>query len=212
MIKKLLVPVMAFVALALPAGASIVEYCSGTSAACTTNNDAAFTATVAVDNITMQSLAAFAVGNLAANIYTDPGTGIQFKDVQGGTLSVSTGALSTPHSDDTIQIIIPMTYLAVSMTVNVTAGLCDNYCLEGETTGTLSFINNDSPSVPWIVSVSPVNGNGSITLSGFSAGTTMSQSTDTPEVATLLLIGFGLLSMRWMKRWPRGLFLKSQTA
>ena len=212
MIKKFLVAVMALVALALPARASIVEYCSGTSAACTTNNDAAFTATVAVDNITMQSLAAFAVSNLAANIYTDPGTGIQFKDVQGGTLSVSAGVLSTPQSDDTIQIIIPMTYWAIRMTVNVTAGLCDDLCVEGETAGTLAFIDNDSPSVPWIESVSPLNGNGNIALSGFSAGTAMSQSADTPEAATLFLIGFGLLSMRWMKRWPRGLFSKLQTA
>jgi hypothetical protein len=107
-------------------------------------------------------------------------------------------------------ITIPNTILALSMTITVGAGLCDNYCAEGETAGFLGFINNDSPTSPWTVSISTLGDQDSVQINNFNAATGGMTQSATPEVGTLLLIGAGLISMRWMKRLPKPRFLRTQ--
>ena len=220
--KRFLVPVLAFVACGLPAGASIVEYCSGNNPNCSTNSQAAFNNAVTTDNYTYAyaGLQSFSAGNgmLSGDMYTDTLTQIAFVDYAGGSpngaFSDAGGTLSSPTSGDyTIQITIPATYLAVAFTINVQPGLCDNYCPELQTSGFVGFINNSPvPDSPWIVNISPLGANGVTQIVNFNAASAQGPVGDTPEVGTLILIGTGLISMRWIKRWPRRVFRIPQTA
>jgi len=203
MIKRFLVPVLALAACGVPAGASIVEYCSGSNCGATTQS--AFNNVVTLAGYSYDGLETFNVsGDLVGSIYTDSTTGIIFQDFQGHALT-DTGGILTAPGGDTIEIIIPNTILAISMTITVGAGLCDNYCAEGETAGFLGFINNDSPTSPWIVSISTLGNQSTVQVNNFNAA----GGADTPEVGTLLLIGAGLISMRWMKRLPKLRFFRA---
>jgi hypothetical protein len=211
MIKRFLVPVLALAALGLPARASIVEYCSG--AGCGGNIQSAFDNAVTVAGYAYDGLETFNVSaDLAGSYYTDATSGIIFQDLQGHALTDTGGVLTAPGGD-TIVITIPNTILAISMTITVGAGLCDNYCSEGETAGFLGFINNDSPTAPWTVSISTLGFQDNVQINDFNAATGGASQADAPEVGTLLLIGAGLISMRWMKRLPKPRFFRSpQTA
>jgi hypothetical protein len=208
MIKRFLVPVLALAALGLPARASIVEYCSG--AGCGGNIQSAFDNAVTVAGYSYEGLETFNVdADLAGSYYTDDTSGIIFESFFGGgasgNLTDTGGVLSTPNGDYSIVITIPATVLAINMQINVTPGLCAKDCAEGETSGFLGFINNDSPTSPWTVTISPTGYGGFTQISSFNAATAGMSQADTPEVGTLLLIGAGLISMRWMKRLPRRL-------
>jgi len=204
MIKRFLVPVLALAALGLPARASIVEYCSG--AGCGGNIQSAFDNAVTVAGYAYEGLETFNVSaDLSGSIYTDLTSGIIFTDLQGNTMTNTGDVLSTPYGDDSIVITIPATVLAINLAINVTKGLCSNDCVEGEFSGFLGFINTGSPSSPWTVTISPLGNGGYVQISSFNAATAGMSQADTPEVGTLLLIGAGLISMRWMKRLPRRL-------
>lgn len=210
MMKRFLVPVLVLAACGLPAGASIVEYCSGSNCGATTQS--AFNNLVTLDSYTYDGLETFNVsGDLTGSIYTDSTTGIIFQDFEGHGLTDDGGILTAPGGD-TIEITIPDTILAISMTIYVGAGLCDNYCAEGETSGFLGFINDGSPTSPWIVSISALGNQANLQIDSFNAASA-GVGADTPEVGTLLLIGTGLISMRWMRRLPKPRFFRSpQTA
>jgi hypothetical protein len=152
----------------------------------------------------MQGLVTFVTADLAGAVYTDPTTGITFTDVQGHNLSVSGGVLSTPNGDDTIKITIPITVVALQLFVNVTEGLClDADCPAYQTSGFVGFINS-SPTGSWIEDISPLQNGGYTQIQSFDAGIISSGGdADAPEVGTLLMIGAGLISMRWIKRIPR---------
>jgi hypothetical protein len=207
--KSYLAPILALLACGLPAGASTVEYCSGSNPSCSTFSQSAFNNAVITDvyTYTYGSLETFSAANgtLSGTMYTDAATGIEFIDYASGSpsgaLSDTGGTLSSPVGDYTIQIVIPQTYLAITLMVNVSRGLCGDYCAEGETVGFVGFIDNDSPTSPWIVNISQLAGGTLTEITGFNAAGPASMS-DTPEVGTMLLIGFGLISMRWLKRVP----------
>ncbi len=206
--KRFLVPVLALAALAMPARASIVEYCSGTNCGATTQS--AFESALTVNGYTYDGLETFNnSGDLSGSVYTDSTTGIIFQDFQGHALSIAGGILTAPGGD-TIKMTIPNTILAINMTITVGAGLCDNYCAEGETAGFLGFINNDSPTSPWVVSISTLGNQSTVQINNFNAATAGSNP-ETPEVGTLLLIGAGLISMRLLRHLPRKFFRPART-
>jgi len=210
--KRFLAPVLALAALSLPAGASVVEYCSGSG--CGVDTQAAFTTVLATDSYTLQGLTDFSGTDLSGDTYTDSASQVVFTDFEDHNMTVSGGnVLSTPYGDDSIVITLPETVVAIALTIDVTEGLCGNDCVENETTGFLGFVNSD-PTAPWQVSISPLNGGGYIEISNFNVATAGGDSApgSTPEVSTLLLIGFGLLSMRWMRRAQRRLFRSPQPA
>jgi hypothetical protein len=163
---------------------------------------------LASDGYSLQGLTTFSTFTPGFT-YTDSATGIEFEDFGNlHDLTVSGGVLSTPTSDDSILITIPDTILAIYLTIDVTAGLCDNSCPEGETSGILAFINTGSPTASWTVGISPINGTGKVEILNFNAAMAGDTGGDgggseTPEVATFVLIGFGLIAMRWMHRLPR---------
>jgi hypothetical protein len=209
--KRFLVPVLALAAMAVSARASIVEYCSGSSTSCSTNSQTAFNNALTADTFTGVLNFSSSNGTLSGSMYTDTATGIVFEDFQGNALTYSGGILSTPFGDDTINIILPSTIVAISLTINVTRGLCDNYCVEGETSGFLGFITDGTGS--WTGYVSPNGSGGYAQINSFSAATTGTTPppSETPEVGTLLLIGAGLISMRLLRHLPRKLFRPART-
>jgi hypothetical protein len=192
-----------------------VEYCSGSG--CGGNIQAAFDNAVVVDGYTYEGLETFNVSaDLSGSYYSDATSGLVFESFfQGasGNLTDTGGVLSTPNGDDSIVITLPATVLAINLAINVTTGLCANDCVEGETSGFLGFINTGSPTSSWQVTISPLGSNGYVEISSFNAATAGASTASTPELGTLLLIGAGLIGMRWMKRLPRHRFFRSpQTA
>jgi hypothetical protein len=214
--KKFLVPILALAAFGLPVRADIVEYCSGLG--CGTNTQSAFNNDVSVGGYTLGALTTFsaATGILSGTDYTDTLTQIMFDSFQAGPgspLSDTGGILATATGDNSIVITLPASILVLSMTINVGAGLCSNDCEEFETSGFLAIINNGSPTQPWTFTISPLGGLDNVQISGFQAGGLgQEQTSDTPEVGTLILIGAGLISMRWMRRLPAKFFRTPQTA
>jgi hypothetical protein len=144
---------------------------------------------------------------LSGDSYTDNLTEIAFIDYLGGSpngaLAYSGSALTSPSGPGnsyTMQITVPANYVAVSFSIDVPQGLCDNYCAEGQTTGFVGFVNTGDPSAPWVINISPLGAGNVTEIISFDAYSTASQTSDTPEVGTLILIGAGLISMRWMRR------------
>jgi len=220
--KRFLVPVLAFVAFGWPAWAQ-QEYCSSTSANCSTNSQTAFNNAVSADDPAGVLGFSNSLGVLSNDTYTDDRTSVVFVDYLGGSpngalsYSYSGSALTSPEISGnayTIQITIPADYLAIALDIDVPRGLCDNYCPEGQTAGFVAFINTGDPSLPWTVNVSPLAGGFMTEIVNFDAYGPADMS-PTPEIGTLLLIGFGLIAMRWMKRAraPRRRLLRTlQTA
>jgi hypothetical protein len=214
MIKRTLAPVLALVAFGMTATASIATYCDGTG--CSPNNAAQFTSDLATDDYTLQGIVTFSAlnGTLSGSTYTDTTTGIVFADFHGHNLAFSGSGLTTPigQTNDFIRITLPATYLAIQFNVNVPAGLCLNAaCPANQTTGFVGFIN---PGVTdtWFVDIGPLGAQQFTDILNFNAATLDVNNTDTPEIGTLLLIGTGLIVMRWMKRRPRHFFRTPQTA
>ncbi len=213
---RFLAPVLAIVAFGLPASAAIVEYCSGSG--CGASNNSQFLSDLSTDAYTLQGLTTFSA-MAPALTYTDSTTGIEFEDFPGlSNLTVSGGVLSTASGDDSIVIVIPAAFLAISLDVDVTRGLCANDCVENETTGFVGFINTGSPSSPWTITISPLGTPGFVEIADFNAAISGTPAgpgpgdPEVPEVATFVLIGSGLIAMRWMRRLPRRFFRTPQPA
>jgi hypothetical protein len=219
MSKTFLFPVLAIAALGLPAWGDVTTYCNS---GCGADTASQFVTDAGTDEYTLQGLAAFVSSNLVGSIYTDPTTGITFADFENHPLTISAGALTTgSNQGDTILITIPSTYLAIVFTATEPGANAD-LCISpgpcpatGEASGVVGFINPD-PGGSWSVSVGPGGAQSAIQITNFSEGTAemgdMGGGSSTPEVGTLLLIGAGLISMRWMKRWPRKVFRTLQPA
>lgn len=211
MTKRFLAPVLALVAFGLPAGASIAEYCSGMN--CGTSTLTAFNTAVTTAGGVFGGPNTFADTAFTLS-YTDPTTGIIFEDFPAvNGLTASGGTLSTQAgNDDSIVVVVPATILAINLTINVSKGLCANLCVEGETSGFLGFVDPDSPTSPWSITISPLANGGVTQVLNFDAATVPTMTSDTPEVGTLLLIGAGLIAMRWMRRLRPKLFHSPLTA
>jgi hypothetical protein len=129
---------------------------------------------------------------------------VEFVDYLGQTLSFNGTALTTPNtysSPNVIDITIPSTITAIQFAVTAPGGIClDAVCPIGSgavTNGFVGFINT-SPSGPtWTVDISVLSSGNYLEINDFSVA---ESSSPTPEVGTLLLIGSGLIAMRYLRR------------
>jgi hypothetical protein len=225
MTKRFLISVMVFAGLGLPAGADILTYCAGSG--CGAENESAFNTDLATDSYTLGGLLTFSATNLTGSTYTDPGTDVLFTDFLGQNFSVgsptgvSPTGLSTPvapQGSNYIVITIPATIAAIEFTVNIPGGVClDAACPAGQTSGFVGFLNN-TPGSQWTVEMGPLSLNQYVSISNFSVADMSGGpgggggDSDTPEVATMILIGFGLIAMRLMRRLPERLIRHFQPA
>jgi hypothetical protein len=215
MTKRFLVPVLALAAFGLPAGATTVAYCDGSG--CGTNIMSVFNSLTAGDTWASASpitFGDFPIGVLSGNQYTDDLTSVMFQATHNlsdpGALDTQAGA------GDTLTITVPATYTVVVLSIfsqNGPWGFCiDAGCDYANLTSTPLSVGyiNDGLSGPWTIQIKEQSGAYSVGVNSFNAA---GSQADTPEVGTLLLIGAGLISMRWMKRLPRPRFFHSpQTA
>jgi hypothetical protein len=214
--KKFLVPVLALFAFGLPAGASIATYCSGVG--CSPDNNAQFMTDLATDSYTLGSLITFSVsnGSLVGDTYSDnTGTGVVFTSDESYALSFSGTSLATPvegTGTNYIGITIPDTIAAIEFSVTAQGGLCLDpvgpcpASTSPVSSGFVGFINSNPGGSPtWSVDIGAYAAGHNVEINNFSVALDAQQS-PTPEVGTLLLIGAGLIVMRWMKRSPRRFF------
>jgi hypothetical protein len=214
--KRFLVPILALAAFGLPASADVTAYCSGSG--CAAENNSQFTTDLASDNYTLEALIAFNAtnGSLVGADYTDNTTQITFTSIEGNNLSLpGGGALATITSFGQAQYIslsIPSTIGAIQLSVTANDGICLDpvgpcpAATGAVTNGFVGFINS-APAAPWTVNVGMYLENGhDLQLNDFSVADVSGSQSPTPEVGTLLLIGSGLIAMRWMGRSRRRFF------
>jgi hypothetical protein len=220
MIKKILVAVLAVAAFGLPARASVVPYCNSY---CGGNTTAAFASVVGLDGYTYASGTDLTfTGGLSDG-------GLQYLDGATSVLFAASSALTITVSDvlelaanKAITISVPAGYGAVQLFLSQTgvvgsAFTCiDTSCDDTYLTSTpieLDYLNT-TPGSAWNITITPGLSSEQIIVDSFNpAGTSQGSSGgDTPEVGTLLLIGSGLIGMRWMKGLPRRFFGTPQTA
>jgi hypothetical protein len=207
MTKNFLASVLVLVGFGLPVSAGIVDYCGGSG--CGTNNGSAFMTDLTTDGYTLGAAIDF-TGILSDDTYTD-GSGILFSSAEGLALSIVGGSLESPGmaggGPEYIQISIPATIAAIQLTVTAQGGVCtDVYCpafSNSVSQGFVGFINTN-PTAPWVVDVGLFTNGNVLNINNFSVAS--SAGSETPEVATLVMIGAGLIAMRWMRRWPRRFF------
>jgi hypothetical protein len=222
--KRFLVPILALAAFGLPASASIVPYCDN---GCGSNTTAAFGTLIAPPTYSYAYVSGETfVGTLSdgGDEYLDSITGIEFFDSKGFTITGS-GALETNGTHDTITITVPASFIGVALSVSSLSGASNYTFIDPNEDGTqlsttptgLDYVN-EAPGAVWsitITAVSPEN----ILLDAFNAATLAgtdgsggsSGGSETPEVGTLLLIGSGLIAMRYMRRIPRRVQRRSLT-
>ena len=205
--KNKYVPALVLIICALPAAATEIAYCDS---GCGSNTIAVFT-TVSADAVFTGPIAFStdpSIGVLTGNLYTDVLTQVSLLGTQD--LNVLAGVLDTTlGSGDSLTITIPATYTYVVFTLTAqsgsgTAALGGGTVTLGSSPTTVAYYNDGSPASPWTITIVP---------SGIDLGVnSLDAGADTPEVGTLLLIGFGLASMRWLKRVPRRWFPTPQLA
>ncbi len=205
MIKlRFLAPVLALAACALPAGASVVSYCDGYG--CGSNTMAAFTTLTSSDTYASASPITFSnsLGVLSGNQYTDDLTNVIFQATHN---LADPGVLDTQYgAGDVLTITIPATYTVVLLSLtsqNGAAGFYldgSNYTNFSSTPTSVGYINS-SPTGPWTIQISPFASGFSVAVNSFDA--VGAAPSPTPEVGTMLLIGSGLIAMRWVGRFFR---------
>jgi hypothetical protein len=223
-IKRFLVPVLALAAFVLPASADVIAYCDGFG--CGSNTTAAFTSAVTADGDTYASISniTFTDGSLTGVQYDDGLTSVIFQN-STHAFTINSGELDTSISgNDSVTITVPAAYSAIVLNLtNFNSGTV-GFGLDGNDFANLSHgstttvgYTNIGGTDPWTITIFPFQTNGALGILSFdAAGIVQSQApptgSDTPEVGTLLLIGAGLIAMRWMKRAPRRFFQAPQIA
>jgi hypothetical protein len=206
MSKRFLVPVLALVGFGLPAGAAVVTYCAGTG--CGAFDETAFNNDLTADTYTLGALTTFSLRSLSGATYTDS-SGVLFADYLGNPFALSGSELMTPTTSATpnyIVITIPSTIAAIQFNIDVPGGVClDAFCPANELAGFVGFIN-PNPLAQWSVEFGPTSTGGYVGINSFNVAMAGPGNPDTPEVGTLLLIGSGLIAMRWMRRVPLRVF------
>ena len=213
MIKRFLVPVLALAAFGVPAGASIVTYCDS---GCGANTMSVFNSLTSGDTFASGSPITFgpALGVLSGGNYTDDLTSVLFQATHNLT---DPGALDTQNgAGDALSITVQSNFSALLVALTSQSGIAgfyldssqNNITNLGSTPTTVGYINSN-PTGPWTITISKLGGANSVAVNNFNAA----GGAQTPEVGTLLLIGAGLISMRWMKRLPKPRFFRTpQTA
>jgi len=213
MIKRFLVPVLALAAFGLPAMADVVTYCNGS---CLGNTTADFDSLVTLDGLTYASATDLTfTGSLTGTTqYTDGLTNLVFADSDGFNITGSLG-LQAKGNSDTITITVPSQFSVVQLSMVASGSGFFFTCLDvncntsTNLTATPQFIDyvNTAPGSSWTITFSSDASNKMI-VAAFDPAGVASQGgggggSSTPEIGTLLLIGAGLIAMRWMKRVPR---------
>jgi hypothetical protein len=214
--KRFLFSVMALVALGLPAGAvTVVTYCDGATPGCT--NSAASFSSSGLLPIT------FTGGYIVSNSFTDVGTGTFFGDdaaTGGGIISILGDTIL--DSKGGFQINLPANTLVFALNYLIPSG--DTYLVSFSSGGnpySFSLTSSSSSTAAFFGATSDQAITSLIVYSNFNAQTSAAISnfelqgtgtSDTPEVGTLLLIGFGLISMRYLRRAQVRFFHTPQTA
>jgi hypothetical protein len=210
MIKRFLVPVLALVSFGLTASADIVPYCDGF---CGGHDTATFNSAVALDGYT------YASGTNITFTGSLSDGGLQYNDVPtmvlfaaSSAFTITNSALVTP-ANNTLTIVVPAGFGAIQLSLSQTGAqgsatmFTDSFSDSVILTSSPSVLDylNTTPGANWTITLTPGTNGEQITVNGFNPAGLQSQS-DTPEVSTLLLIGTGLIAMRWMKRVPRRFF------
>jgi hypothetical protein len=222
MIKRFLVPVLALAAFGLTASASAVTYCDG--GGCSGNTTAAFNSLVTLDGLTYANATDLTfTGSLTGTTqYADGLTNLVFADSDGFSITGSSG-LEAKGGSDTITVTVPSQYSVVQLSMVASSSGFFFTCLDAgcntytNLTGTPQFVDyvDTTPGSPWTITFSSGSAN-KLIIAAFDPAGVVSQGgsggSSTPEVGTLLLIGAGLIAMRWMKRVPGLLFRTAQPA
>jgi hypothetical protein len=223
MIKRFLVPVLALAAFGLPAMADVVTYCDG--GGCSSNTTAAFNSLVTLDALTYANATDLTfTGSLTGTTqYTDGLTSMVFADSDGFNITGSS-SLEAKGGSDTITVTVPSQYSVVQLSLVASTSGFWFTCLDAgcntttNLTTTPQFVDyvDTTPGTPWTITFSSGSAN-KLIIAAFDPAGVASQGgggggSSTPEVGTLLLIGTGLIAMRWMKRVPRRFFRTPQTA
>jgi len=224
--RDVLISIMALAGLAAPARATIV-YCNDTSH-CTSNTGVTFsTFGAAAGGLgdTMSSPITFVSGGLSSGVYTDAGTGSVFNGFNGttpealilsGTSLAQTGTSGNGGNTTngrSIQIVLPANTYAFAMLVSSVSGTADPFVelvsspSNFNTSGnyTLSISSSSDSEFFGIISNTAISSifvgdlffsQSPITIQSFEVG----GPAPTPEVSTFLLIGTGLVLMRFLRR------------
>jgi hypothetical protein len=198
--KKFLAPVLALVAIGLPARANVAVYCAGD---CGGNTLAAFNSLVAADVYT------YASGTDLTFTGSLSGGGMQYLDGATQVLFAASSAFTinadvlTSASNGAITFTVGAQYAAIRLMLSAN-GANDFTCIDSSCDGTplgftpkeIDYIT-DTPGSQWSVTISPGLGGEQISVNSFNPA---GPGSETPEVGTLLLIGAGLIAMRWMPR------------
>lgn len=208
--KSFLVLVLAFMAFGLSARAAIVTYCDGNPNC--TNGSAAFS------NAGMMAIN-FDSAAVIGSSWTDPATLTGFYDYFGGTMTEASDSLSDTLSG--FQVGVPANTLTFALDFQTTAGTTiavDFYTNAGGTENHFTFTAGSSPQFFAVTSDTAITNLSVVGVYGHTGTITefelQGTGSETPEVGTLLMIGTGLIAMRWMRRLPtrRILFFRSLQA
>src|SRR5579863_571909 len=219
--RGVLMSIVALAGLAVPAHATIAfVYCNDTTH-CTSNSGMTFSSfgtTAGGLGDTMSSAITFVSGGLSGTpaIYVDAGTGTSFAGYSNATTQNSLQIIGTSlaqtinGSNSGIQVTLPANTYAFAMFVSTVSGFGSPYVELGDRIVSNSNYNlvipSSSTSVFFgIVSNTPLSslfiGNlggsdGAVEIQSFETGGPAA----TPEVSTFLLIGTGLVLMRFLRR------------
>jgi len=216
---RLLTSVLALAAAVVPVSASTV-YCVS---ACGTNDPTAFTnATTGL--LFPNAPISFAFGGLVLpdqTDYIDSSSTVNFFDYKNGTTLDSSVGFSVPATalkasgGDLIQVALPAGVLAfgfdfsqsnsnASFCVEAQSNFDPNACapssfFPGTGTQFIGLVSSTPISTIWI---GPITGTGTTQLNDFEIGEQgqVLPPADTPEIATFLMIGIGLISLRFLPR------------
>jgi hypothetical protein len=217
MIKRILAPVLVLAAIGLPAGAAVATYCNG--GGCSTNTTAAFDSMVTVEGLTYANPTDLTfTGSLTGTTqYTDGLTNVVFSDSDAFGITGSSG-LQEQGATDIVTITVPSQYSVIQLSLVASSSGFFFTCLDAgcntttNLTATPQFVDyvNTTPGSSWTVTMSSDSAD-KLIISAFNpAG--LQNNADTPEVGTILLIGAGLIAMRWMRRPRQRWFRSPQTA
>jgi hypothetical protein len=223
--RDVLISIVTLAGLAAPAHATLTYCNSGCSNSNTGVTFTTFGTTAAGLGDTMSSPITFLSGGLSGSpaIYVDAGTGTEFDGfsgttqngltVTGTTLAQTAGSGPTPTS---IQVKLPVNTYAFAAFISVVSGGAGPYVelvnsasdFNGGNANYNLFTSAGTGTFFGIVSSTPIsslfignvfnNSGAAVEINSFEVGSPA--DTSTPEVSTFLLIGSGLILMRFLRR------------
>jgi hypothetical protein len=222
--RDVLISIVALAGLAAPAHATIT-YSSCNSGCSNSNTSVTFSSfgtTAAGFGDTMSSPITFVSGGLsgAPAIYVDGGTSTTFAGYSNATtqndLTVTGTALAQTinGANSGIQVTLPANTYAFAMFLSTVSGFGSPYVelndrIVSHSNYSLTVPNSSTSVFFGIVSDTPItslflgnlgNIDGKVEIQSFETGGPAPTDTSTPEVSTFLLIGSGLVLMRFLRR------------